>query len=83
MTLNFNQCLILWALVFFACLVVCRCLIGVANRFLLGIDRARELMGGAAGKKTSPMDLIMEVARPLAGVLGTKLKDQLLGGKPG
>lgn len=85
MTLNFNQCLILWALVFVAALIVCRCLLGVVNRLFLVIKTAKEqLLGeGASGKKTGPMDLIMEVARPLAGALGAKLKNQLLGGKPG
>lgn len=85
MDLNFNQCLILWALVFIAALIVVRACMAVVNRLFLVIKTAREqLLGGqpGAGGKIGPMDLIMEVARPVAGALGEKIKAGLIGGKP-
>lgn len=84
MDLNFNQCLILWALVFIAALVVVRALMAVVNRLFLVIKTAREqLLGGGpgAGGKVGPMDLIMEVARPIAGAVGQKIRDAVTGGK--
>ena len=80
MDLNFNQCLVLLIIGFVFALIVCRALLGVANRFLMAIEAAKQAMkGGSGGGKINLMGFIFDLVREPAQ---DWVKTNMLGKRP-
>ena len=78
MELNFNQCLILWFLIFIAGLILCRCLMAVVNRAFLVVDYAKEQLypgGKGASKSFGVKEFAGSVLQSLAPGIASSIQN--------
>jgi len=87
MDLNFNQCLILLVLGFILALIVCRALLTVVNRLLMGLFTLKqEITGGEGGKPptmTQAMGMLIGgIAKSVGPAIGDMIVGKIKGGPP-